>query len=776
MRRNYYLRNGFFYMKHNLPKSILIFLLLLLSFTASAQRVALVLSGGGAKGLSHVGVLKALEEHQIPIDYVVGNSMGAIIGGLYAIGYSPQEIEAFVKHKDFSKWVSGTINEQDFMSRLEDPNASWISVPFSIKERIISRLPSSVISTFLMDYAVMEVFAASSAAADYDFDKLFVPFRCVASDIDSSQLVVLSKGQLGTAVRASATFPLLFRPVEINEKLLFDGGMFNNFPVDIAEEEFKPDILIGSKAAGNYRSPQQNDMLSLLQNMLMRKADFSMPEDKSILIESQMGPAGVLDFSQIDTYIDSGYVAALRQMPLIESKLGRRADNNSIRQKRSEYKKSLKELRIGQLNISGVDDKQAIYIRNKFNFKGRVCNLDSLKANYMSLIADDKISYIHPELVFNKESNLYDLNLDITLADPFLIEVGGYISSAAANQAFISMYYRNLSNIGGRFGVNGYFGRFYSSVQGLARLDLPGAMPFFLEAKASISRKDYFKNKTYFFEDPMPAFLINDESFIDLRLGHTIGRNIEVSLGFGGGQREFEYYQTNVFGRNDTADLNQFNFLMPYAEVEYNTLNKKYFPSTGMQWKIQAAYFTGTQRNIPGTEQGRSFIEDDQHAFFRFKLHYNNFFARAGNWHFGLLAESVITNQPLLSNYTVSVLSSPSFEPLAEMKTIYLDNYRAISYVAGGLKTIYSPFRNLDFRLEAYVFQPYQRILNHGAYIAPELGKAFSDQSYLLSSRVVIHTPIGPLSASLNYLDKMDSRFSVVVSFGYLIFNRSAFE
>ncbi|MBZ0242042.1 MAG: patatin-like phospholipase family protein, partial [Bacteroidales bacterium] len=296
-------------MKHNLFISVFVFLLLL-SLPASAQRVALVLSGGGAKGLSHVGVLKALEEHEVPIDYVVGNSMGAIIGGLYASGYSPREIEDFVKSENFAAWVTGTVNEQDFVSKLETPNASWISVPFSIKKRIISRLPSSIISTFLMDYAVMETFAAPSAAANYDFDSLFVPFRCVASDIDSSQLVVLRNGQLGTAVRASATFPLLFRPVKINDKLLFDGGMFNNFPTDIAEEVFNPDILIGSKAAGNYKAPQQNDMLSQLQNMLMRKADFSMSSEKGILIESQMGPAGVLDFTQIETYIDSGYVAA----------------------------------------------------------------------------------------------------------------------------------------------------------------------------------------------------------------------------------------------------------------------------------------------------------------------------------------------------------------------------------------------------------------------------------------------------------------------------------
>jgi len=762
-------------MKHNLLKSALVFLLLL-SLPASAQRVALVLSGGGAKGLSHVGVLKALEEHEIPIDYIVGNSMGAIIGGLYASGYSPKEIEDFVKSENFAAWVTGTVNEQDFVSKLEAPNASWISVPFRINERIVSPLPSSIISTFLMDYAVMETFAAPSALANYDFDSLFVPFRCVASDIDSSQLVVLRYGQLGTAVRASATFPLLFRPVKINDKLLFDGGMFNNFPTDIAEEAFNPDILIGSKAAGNYKAPQQNDMLSQLQNMLMRKADFSMSTEKGILIESQMGPAGVLDFTQVATYIDSGYVAALRQIPLIESKIGRRANNDSLQQRRQKFKESLHELNVGQLNISGTNPKQAEYIRNKFNYKSKISSLDSLKLAYMSLLADDKISYIFPELEFDPESGKYDLNLNVSLANPFLAEIGGHVSSAATNQAFLGLYYRNLSNFGSRFGVNGYFGRFYSSVQAMGRIDLPAAMPFFLEVKATLSRKDYFKNANYFFEDPTPAFLINDESFLNFNAGHAIKKNTKASIGFGSGRRNFDYYQTNNFGRNDTADINQFDFVMPHVELEYNTLNRKYFPSAGMQWKLQFSFYDGTQKNIPGTEVGKSLIEDKQYSFFRLKLHYNNFFAHIGDWHFGFLADVMATNQPLLSNYTSTVLSAPVFEPVPEMRSLYLEQYRAISYAAGGLKMIYNPLRNLDIRLEGYIFQPYQRIIDKGVSEIPELGTAFSDQSYVVSTRVVVHTPIGPLSASLNYLDKTDGHFSVVVSFGYLIFNRSAFE
>ncbi len=165
------------------------------------------------------------------------------------------------------------------------------------------------------------------------------------------------------------------------------------------------------------------------------------------------------------------------------------------------------DLKVSQLNISGVNHKQAEYIRNKFNYKNRISSLDSLKLAYMSLMADDKISYVFPELHFDPARGEYDLNLNVSLANPFVAEIGGHVSSAATNQAFVGLYYRRLSNFGSRFGVNGYFGRFYSSVQGLARIDLPAAMPFFLEVKTTLSRKDYFKNATYFFEEPNTCFL-----------------------------------------------------------------------------------------------------------------------------------------------------------------------------------------------------------------------------------------------------------------------------
>lgn len=755
---------------------LLFLFLIFLSCAAHAQRTGLVLSGGGAKGLSHVGVLRALEDEQVPIDYIVGNSMGALIGALYASGYSPDEIQAFVLTDSFTDWVTGNIDERFFFAKSYDPNASVIALPFRVGKRLQSRLPSSFISPYLMDYAVMQTFAAPSALANYDFDKLFVPFRCVASDIDSSKLVVLRKGQLGTAVRASSTFPFLFRPIRINGTLLFDGGMYDNFPIGVAEKEFGPDIIIGSKAVGNYPPPEETNLMSQIQNMLMRKADFTIPEQNGILIESQLGPAALLDFTSAQANVDSGYAAAMQQMHRIQKLVKRKTNRDSLLNRRAAYKRQLPELVIDTIIITGVNPNQAHFISQRLNYRERFTKLSELADNYLNLLSDDRISYIFPELVFDSVKKHFSLHLDVLPADKFQAEFGGNVSSSATNEAYIGIRYRTLGKIGKRAGINAYYGRFYSSFQANGHIDLPGAMPFYIDGTFTMSRKDYFKNANYFFEDPTPAFIINDESMIDFRLGHLIGKYAKVGVGVSAGQRDFEYYQTNDFTRNDTADLSRFSFVNPYLMFELNSLNRKMFASSGMRWGASLKYFQGKQTYEPGSNTIKVAANESNQNFMRVRAYIENYFAYLRRFSFGFVSDLVYSNQPLLADYTSTILSAPSFEPVSEMQTNYLTTYRAFSYLAGGLIMVYQPVKNIDLRFEVYGFQSYRSIIDHGAYENPSFGPTISNPSVLASTRLVFHSPIGPVSLAVNYFDKAEQHFSVVFNFGYVIFNRSAFD
>jgi len=283
-----------------------------------SQKVGVVLSGGGAKGVTHIGVLKALEENGIPIDFITGTSMGAVIGGLYASGYSPGQIDSITNSRDFHRWISGEVEKKyNFYFKKQEENASWVTFKFDYDSVLQPQIPTNIISPVSMDFALMEIYSGASAAAGYNFDSLLIPFRCVASDISENKAVVMRDGDLGEAIRASMTFPFYFKPIKIDGKLMFDGGMYNNFPADVLISEFAPDINIGSKAASNYDPPREDDLISQIQNMLMENTDYNIVAS-GVLIEPQLWSVNVVDFSHSRAFIDSGYVAANRKMDTIK--------------------------------------------------------------------------------------------------------------------------------------------------------------------------------------------------------------------------------------------------------------------------------------------------------------------------------------------------------------------------------------------------------------------------------------------------------------------------
>ena len=175
-------------------------ILLLLSFCflllpmLHAQKVGLVLSGGGAKGMTHIGIIRALEENNIPIDYITGTSMGAIIGSLYAMGYSPDDMEALLRSEDFKRWYSGKVEPKyAYYFKKSIPTPEFFNIRFDFKDslNVKPQLPTSMVNPIQMNLVFVELFARATAACDGDFDRLFVPFRCIASDVYNKRQIVL---------------------------------------------------------------------------------------------------------------------------------------------------------------------------------------------------------------------------------------------------------------------------------------------------------------------------------------------------------------------------------------------------------------------------------------------------------------------------------------------------------------------------------------------------------------------------------------------------------
>ncbi len=765
------------------------FVLLFLFFCSemlSAQKVGLVLSGGGAKGVAHIGVIRALEDEGIPIDYVAGTSMGAIIGALYASGYSPVQMEEIVTSKEFAGWVSGKVDEKyTYLFKKSAPDASWVEFKFRIDSVITPFLPTNIVSPVLMDFAFMEIFATAGAAANYDFDSLMVPFRCMASDISNGKAVALGQGDLGSAVRASMTFPFYFRPIRIDGKLMFDGGMYNNFPSDIMYDAFFPDIIIGSQVASNYTEPKDDDVVSQLQSMLMQKQEYSVMCDNGVLIRPNLMQVNVIDFRYTTSFIDSGYAMTLRHMPEIRKFVVDKMSPTEIDLRRNAFNERKPPLMVGDLKVTGLRSGQYDYVNNLLrknphtlvsekSKEEEVRSLEMIKPEYFKLIAEEKIESIYPQLKYDSLSGSFDLYLDIQRENQLVTGVGGAVTSSSVNELLLSIQYNYWRRYAYQANVNAYFGRFYNSAKIEGRVDIPGKIPYFLKARYVFNKFNYFKTNTYFFEDEDPFFLMERENFVSFSAGFPIKNSGIFTVELISGRNRDDYFQTNLYNRQDTLDRTGFNFFTPGMRLEINTLNRKEYASRGVRLVADAQFISGKEVFTPGSTAPfpESFIK--HHQWVQVNFSYENFYKQLAPFSFGLFGQVYYSSQSFFSNYTSSILAAQAYQPFPEALIRFMPQFRANRFVALGTKNVLEIRKNLDIRIEGHVFAPLWTIQQD----APTRKAMYSETLYLYgmgTSALVYHSPIGPISINLNYFYGEDKPLSFFLKFGYLIFNKRAF-
>ena len=286
-------------------------------------RVALVLSGGGARGVAQIGVLRILERYNIPVDFIAATSMGAIVGGLYASGYTVAEIEALALDTPWDDVLSlseETNRTELFVDQKIAGDRSFLAVRFQGFEPVI---PSAVSS----GQRLTDFLSARTLQALYhpvpDFDHLKIPFRAVATDLVSGTRVVLKDGSLAEALRASATFPLLFQPIEKNGMQLVDGGLLSNIPVDVARSKGY-DLVIVVNSTSSLRPPSEIfrapwQTADQIISIMMNQENASQLPAADIVITPDVGKHLSSDFHGLDTLIEAGAAAAEKGMPEILS-------------------------------------------------------------------------------------------------------------------------------------------------------------------------------------------------------------------------------------------------------------------------------------------------------------------------------------------------------------------------------------------------------------------------------------------------------------------------
>jgi NTE family protein len=277
-------------------------------------RIGLVLSGGGARGLAHIGVIKVLEEMQVPVDFITGTSMGAIVGGLYASGLSPDDLEKLVTSMDWDDAFTDrpAVDELSFR-RKEDSQRYKINVDLGYRDGKFA-LPKGVIQGQNLNIQIKKLLLHT--ADIQNFDNLRIPFRAIAADIETGDQVILRSGDLAKAMRASMSIPGVFAPVEIGDRLLVDGGIANNLPADIARQ-MGADIIIAVDIGTSLRSRENlssaASITAQVMTILIQKnvqAQLSSMKEKDILIQPVLGDIGTTDFSKAARAITIGYDAA----------------------------------------------------------------------------------------------------------------------------------------------------------------------------------------------------------------------------------------------------------------------------------------------------------------------------------------------------------------------------------------------------------------------------------------------------------------------------------
>jgi NTE family protein len=289
--------------------------------------IALVLSGGGARGAAQIGVLRAFERHHIPIDFISATSMGAIIGGLYASGYSVAEIESIAIHTNWNEVLSLTdeTSRRDlFMEQKLARDRTFIAIRF---QGLTPVIPSAVSSgQSLTDWLSNETLQALYHP-DPDFDHLKIPFRAIATDLISGKRVVIGDGSLAEAIRASATTPLLFDPIERDSMELIDGGILANVPVDVAREKGYDAVIAVNTTSGLRKADEMKapwETVDQIMSISMQVLNTQQLRDADIVITPDIGRHLTFDLHGLDSLIIRGDEAAEEKIPAIKALLARK--------------------------------------------------------------------------------------------------------------------------------------------------------------------------------------------------------------------------------------------------------------------------------------------------------------------------------------------------------------------------------------------------------------------------------------------------------------------
>lgn len=582
----------------------------------------------------------------------------------------------------------------------------------------------------------------------------------------------MRKGDLGDAVRASMSFPFVFKPIEIDSVLAYDGGIYNNFPTDIMREDFRPGVIIGSVVAANPSKPKENDLMSQLENMIMQKTDYTLPDSLGIIMTFKYDDVSLLDFDRLQELHDIGYNRTISLMDSIKGRIHRRVNAENVRLRRLVYRSNLPQFRFRDIYIEGANPQQQAYIKKEFHDEDHeVFTYEDLKRGYFRLLSDNMISEIIPHAVYDTESDLYSLHLKVKMEDNFSVRMGGSVSTTSSNQIYLGLGYQNLNYYSKEITLDGQIGKVYNNAQLMAKIDLPTRIPTSYRLIASLSTFDYYKKDKLFSKNDKPSFNSKDERFVKLMVALPFLANKRAEISIGYGKLQDNYFQSSVINFDkDRSDKSTYNLLGGAIGFYGSTLNARQYATKGYFEKLVAQVFSGKERFIPGNPTETSVTTKDRQSWLQISYMKYAYHTMSPKFTLGWMAEMLYSSKNFSENYTATMLQAADFSPTPHSKLMYNEAFRANQFLAAGVKPIFVLNDMFQFRSEFYGFMPIfpikKNALNKAYY-----GKAFSRFEYMGEISVICQLPFGAISAYVNHYSSPKKEWNVGLTLGWQLFN-----
>jgi NTE family protein len=558
-------------------------------------RIGLTLSGGGAKGLAHIGILKAIDSAGLKVDYITGTSMGSIVGGLYAIGYSADSLEKIVRNIDWSLLLSNQSSLRSlFMEEKDEYSKYDVELPW-VKGKL--KLGVGLLEAEELWLKFSELFFPVYNVKD--FSKFNIPFRCIGTDVGSGDMVVMKDGEIISAVRASMAIPSVFTAVDYGDHRLVDGGISRNFPVKDVKE-MGADIVVGSNVANGLLPSQKvrNILQLMLQVAFFREAEDSKTEIPlcDIYIPINLENYSMASFSDADKILQAGIDEGKKLYP----RLKRLADSLDAIYGRQEVAKErlpdVGRIKLSSYTINGLKNTTEGFFVNTMDLNtGEYYTAKDLSKKIRQAFGTryyNRIVYsLIPQedgtckIIFNVEEN------PLTFAKVSLhynrFSGIGLIANLTSRNLFVSNSRSLVSiNIGESFRIKGehlqYIGR---------------RKNFGLTVKTQFDRFDLI---TY--EQAKQSGLYKQDNWeVSEKFHFSPGRSFSIGIGH---RFEWLHYRPTIASNLEFTGSNHFSTL--FSELKYNTLDKKIFPRKGIKLDIEGGQVLPQRSTVQFSMNGQS--------------------------------------------------------------------------------------------------------------------------------------------------------------------------